>query len=350
MSITTPDRRINGAIEGRPVEAFCLRGGDTELELIGFGAIVTRLKRPDRHGVVEDIVLGYDDPADYGTTPGNAGALCGRHANRLAQSRFELDGQVIQLTRNSGEHHLHGGVRGFAKRFWHAHPDPSSNAVEFRLTSPDGDEGYPGALAASVTYAVAPDGAVSIAMRAQANRRTIVNLVHHGYWNLAGHASGSVLEQQLQIDADHYTPIRPDKIPTCEIASVEGGPFDFRQFKAIGANIEDASIDGGYDHNFCLKGRAEGLRRCVSAWDRGSGRRMDIHSNQPGLQLYTANHFEPAPARGKGGAVYEKYAGFALETQAYPNAPNCPNFPSVILPEGETYRHEMLIVFPKAGS
>ena len=350
MAIATPDRRIVGAIEGRPVEAFRLCGGGTELEVIGFGAILTRLTRPDRHGVVGDIVLGYDDPADYETTPGNAGALCGRLANRLAHGRFELEGQVFELARNSGAHHLHGGARGFGKRFWSAHPDPSANAVEFRLASPDGDEGYPGALDASVTYGVTADGAVSIAMRARADRNTIVNLVHHGYWNLAGHASGSVLEQQLQIEADHYTPVRRDKIPTGEILSVEGGPFDFRRFKAIGADIAEASIDGGYDHNFCLRGRARELRRCVSAWDPGSGRRMDIHSNQPGLQLYTANHLGLAPARGKGGAVYEKYAGFALETQAYPDAPNCPHFPSVILQEGETYRHEMLIVFPDAGS
>ncbi|KQT85398.1 aldose epimerase family protein [Aurantimonas sp. Leaf443] len=350
MSPRTPDRRIVGTIEGQPVEAFRLSGGETELEVIGFGAILTRLTRPDRHGVVEDIVLGYDDPADYVAMPGNAGAICGRHANRLAEGRFELDGRVIQLACNSGAHHLHGGARGFGKRFWSGHPDPSANAVEFRLESPDGDEGYPGALAASVTYSVLPGGAVSIVMRAEADRRTIVNLVHHGYWNLAGHASGNVLEQRLQIEADRYTPVTPDKIPTGEIVPVDGGPFDFRRAKAIGADIAKAWIDGGYDHNWCLNEPATGLRRCASALDARSGRRLELHSNQPGLQFYTANHYGLASARGKDGAIYEKFAGFALETQAYPNAPNCPGFPSVVLAAGEPYHHEMLIVFPDAGA
>lgn len=349
MPSRTQDRRIVGTIEGRPVEAFRLRGGETELEVIDFGAILTRLMRPDRHGVVKDIVLGYDDPADYVATPGNAGAICGRYANRLAQGRFELDGRTIQLPCNSGAHHLHGGARGFGKRFWSGHPDPAANAVEFRLESLDGDEGYPGALTASVTYAVAPDGTLSIVMRAEADRRTIVNLVHHGYWNLAGHASGSVLEQELQIEADHYTPVTPDKIPTGEITPVEGGPFDFRRSKPIGADIAEAWSDGGYDHNWCMRERTRGLRRCASAWDLRSGRQLEIHSNQPGLQFYTANHYGLTPARGKGGVVYEKFAGFALETQAYPNAPNCSDFPSVILSEGKPYQHEMMIVFPNAG-
>lgn len=340
--------RIVGMIGGNPVEAYRLSAGDTSLEVITYGAILTRLTRPDRQGRVDDIVLGYDDPAAYVDAPGNAGAICGRHANRIAHGRFPLDGQTIALPCNSGEHHLHGGAPGFGKRLWSAHPDPAANAVEFRLLSPDGDQNYPGTLEASTTYALAPDGTLFITMRATTDRRTIVNLVYHGYWNLAGHASGGVTGQMLQIEADHYTPVFPDKIPTGRIEPVAGTPFDFTQPKPIGRDIAAAWPDGGYDHNWCLRHADGRMRRCAVAWDQQSGRRLELHSNQPGVQFYTANHYASAPTPGKDGALYERYAGFALETQNFPNAPNEPAFPSSVLSPGETYEHRMEIRFSTA--
>ncbi|SFZ84677.1 aldose 1-epimerase [Devosia enhydra] len=341
---STISRHVVGSIAGTPVEAFRLSGGDTSIEVISFGAILRRLTRPDRNGQVDDIVLGYDDPEAYVGTPGNAGAVCGRYGNRIANGRFTLDGTVYELPRNNGDHHLHGGAQGFGKRFWTPYPDPDGNAVEFRLLSEDGDAGYPGTLEASTRYALAADGTLTITMSATTDRRTIVNLVHHGYWNLAGHASGSIAEQVLQLDADHYTPTHPDKIPTGEIAPLAGTAFDFSRPRAIGADITTVA-GGGYDHNWCLRPAESGMRRCAVAWDRASGRRLELHTNQPGVQFYTANHFANAPATGKGGAPYGAHAGFALETQTFPNAPNEPAFPSPVLSPGASYDHRMVLRF-----
>lgn len=333
-----------GEIDGKPVEAFRLRGGDTQIEVINYGAILTRLTRPDRSGRVADLVLGFDNPARYASARGNAGAICGRHANRLSNGRFHLDGRRIDLPLNAGLHHSHGGPRGFGKRFWTPHPDPAANAVEFRLTSDDGDQGYPGKLHASTTYRLGAEGTLYLTMRASADARTIVNLVHHGYWNLAGHHAGSVERQILHVEADHYTPVR-DKIPTGEIAPVAGTPFDFTRPAAIGRSIAQASLAGGYDHNFCIRGPVPQLRRCCVLFDPASGRRLELHSNQPGLQLYTPRQFSGMPVKGKAGAAYGLYAGLALETQNYPDAPNQPGFPSSMLSPGELYEHRMIFHF-----
>lgn len=345
MSANTIQQITLGSIDGQPVEAYRLSAGQTSIEVMTFGAILTRLTRPDRHGQVDDIVLGYDDPADYVTKPGNAGAICGRHSNRLAQGHFSLDGQHFRLPRNNGEHHLHGGLPGFGKRFWTAHPDETSNSVQFRLHSPDGDQGYPGALDASVRYGLRPDGTLEIHMQATSDRPTICNLVYHGYWNLAGHGSGSVEQQMLRIVADTYTPVTPDKIPTGEIASVTDTPFDFTTAKPIGRDIAAAWPSGGYDHNLCHSNFDGNMHLSAEAFDPVSGRAMQLRSNQPGVQLYTANHFADAPTQGKNGALYQRYAGFALETQNFPNAPNEACFPSSVLRPGQIYDHRMEISF-----
>jgi len=345
LSAKPIEHMILGNIDGQPVEGYRLSAGETCIEVMTFGAILTRLTRPDRNGLIDDIVLGYDNPADYVSKPGNAGAICGRHANRIAEGRFSLDGQDIQLPRNNGNHHLHGGTPGFGKRFWSAHPDATSNSVEFRLQSPNLDQGYPGALAASGTYGLTADGTLEIAMRATTDQTTICNLVYHGYWNLAGHQSGSVEHQMLRIAADAYTPVTPDKIPTGEIAPVSGTPFDFRSAKPIGRDIASAWPGGGYDHNLCHAGFDGSMQLSAEAIDPVSGRAMQLRSNQPGVQLYTANHFAEFPTRGKNGALYERYAGFALEAQNFPDAPNHPGFPSSTLRPGEIYDHRMEIAF-----
>jgi len=334
-----------GRIDGQPVEAYRLSAGGTSIEVMTFGAILTRLTRPDRNGQIDDIVLGYDDPADYVSKPGNAGAICGRHANRMAEGRFELNGTTFELPRNNGAHHLHGGLPGFGKCFWSAHPHPENNIVEFRLHSPDGDQGYPGAMDASTTYRLSDKGTLSITMRATSDRATVVNLIHHGYWNLAGHDSGSVEDQVLRIAADAYTPVTPDKIPTGEVAPVAGTAFDFTTAKPIGRDIAAAWPSGGYDHNLCHSDFDGSMQLCAEAHDPASGRALTIRSNQPGVQLYTANHYADTPTPGKGGALYRRYAGFALETQNFPNAPNVPGFPSSVLRPGETYEHRMEIAF-----
>ncbi|KRA99487.1 galactose mutarotase [Devosia sp. Root685] len=345
MSHSTILKIVLGNIDGQAVEAYRLSAGGTSIEVMTFGAILTRLTRPDRTGKIDDIVLGYDDPADYVTKPGNSGAICGRHSNRMADGRFVLDGRPYDLPRNNGAHHLHGGMPGFGKRFWSAHPHPENNSVEFRLHSPDGDQGYPGALDASTTYRLSEEGTLSITMRATSDRTTVVNLIYHGYWNLGGHRSGSVEGQMLRIAADRYTPVTPDKIPTGEIVAVAGTPFDFTTAKPIGRDIAAAWPGGGYDHNLCHTDFDGTMRLSAEAHDPASGRALSIRSNQPGVQLYTANHFADAPTPGKGGALYQRYAGFALETQNFPNAPNVPAFPSSVLRPGEIYEHRMDIAF-----
>lgn len=339
------EQRSLGSVDGVAVTGYRLIGGQTQIEVMTFGAILARVMRPDNRGRLDDIVLGYDDPADYGSRPGNAGAVCGRHAGRLAAGRFTLDGATYHLPLNNGVNHIHGGVSHFGKRHWEAEPNANENSVTFSLHSPDGDQGYPGTLDARVTYRLDDEGSLHIAMRADSERTTIVNLVHHGYWNLAGHRSGDVGEQWLRIAASAYTPLTTDKLPTGGITPVEGTPFDFTSYKPIGRDIAKASPGGGYDHNFCLDGHDGSMQLACEAFDSASGRSMKLFTNQPGLQLYTANHCVDAPVAGKEGALYLGHAGFALETQNYPNAPNIAAFPSAVLRPGERYQHDMTVSF-----
>jgi aldose 1-epimerase len=344
MGIT---RTTFGEHDGQTVEAYEIDAGALRACVITYAAALSRLHVPDRAGRADDIVLGYDELPSYLRYRGSAGAICGRYANRIGGAQFSLDGKTYSLSANEPPNHLHGGFKGFNKRVWSAEPDMAGNAVRLTLTRPDGDEGYPGTIHASVTYRLTDKPALEILMEATTDRPTVVNMAYHGYWNLAGHGSGSVRDQHLLLEADRYTPVGPDKIPRGEIAPVAGTAFDFRTSRPIGAMIDDTSQlpEGGYDHNFCLNGGGGALRRAARAVDPGSGRVFEIWTDQPGVQFYTANHFERLPAIGKGGAAYGKHAGFALETQNYPNAPNVPHFPSAVLRPGETYRHVMRMPF-----
>jgi aldose 1-epimerase len=336
-----------GTIDAQPVEAFTIENGAIRATVITYAAALSRLFVPDRDGRPADIVLGYDDVESYVRNRGSAGAICGRYANRIADATFTLDGQTHALSANEPPNHIHGGFAGFSKRIWSAEADTANRAVRLTLDRPDGDEGYPGAVAASVTYRLTDDATLEIVMEATTDRPTVVNMAYHGYWNLAGHDSGHIREQHLVIDADRYTPVGPGKIPTGELSPVAGTAFDFRSARPIGAMIDDATQlpEGGYDHNFCLDGNDASLHRAARAVDPVSGRGLEIWTDRPGVQFYTANHFGKAPAVGKGGARYDKHAGFALETQNYPNAPNIPHFPPAVLRHGETYRHVMRIPF-----
>jgi aldose 1-epimerase len=336
---------ICGTYEGTPIDAFDIAAGGTRIRVITLGAILSQVHVPDRNGISKDIALGYDDPADYMRNRGSAGAVCGRSVNRIANASFSIDGVAYPLSANEGTNHLHGGFKGFGKRVWSGRINEGSDSVTLMLDSPDGDEGYPGTLRGQITYSVLKDGSLLIEMSATTSKPTIVNFAHHGYWNLAGHESGPVTNQILRIDADRYTPTDAGKIPTGDLPPVDDTPFDFRDGKAIGADIEAASSDGGYDINFGLNGPSGTMRAVAWAHDPVSGRALELSTNQPAVQLYTANNFGAVPAVGKSGAHYGKYAGFALETQGFPDAPNQPNFPSTILRPAETYRHDMHIRF-----
>jgi aldose 1-epimerase len=315
-----------------------------EVDVASYGGIVTRLLVPDREGGLADVVLGYDSLPAYEAGTSYFGAIVGRYANRIAGGRFTLDGEEVRLATNDGPNHLHGGLRGFDRVVWDAEPFESDSAVGVRLThvSPDGDQGYPGTLRATVTYALTGE-ALRIEYEATTDAPTVLNLTHHGYWNLAGHASGEILDHELRIAATRFTPVDSTLIPTGELRRVAGTPFDFREPTRVGTRIGDDDeqlLRGrGYDHNFVLDGwTGDGtLRRAATLRDPGSGRTMEVWTTEPGLQLYSGNFLDGSDV-GKDGAVYRHRDALCLETQHFPDSPNHPAFPSTALRPGETFR------------
>lgn len=331
-----------GQIGGSEVHALTLEGAGLRLKLLTFGARLAELWVPDRNGVKADIVLGFDSLGDWQTQGTYVGATCGRYANRIAGGRFTFDGRIVQLDQNEATQHLHGGSNGLDLKIWEIESHSDSH-VTFTTTSPDGEMGYPGALTVRTTYRI--DAGLVIEMEATTDAPTIVNLVNHAYFNLAGHDSGDILGQSLQVEAGFYLPVDDRLIPTGEVLSVTGTPFDFRALRPIGPEMPG---QGGFDHNLCLSGPLgdTGLRRCLQAVDPASGRRMRLSTTEPGLQFYTGAHFDQTP--GKGGARYPRFAGFAAETQRFPDSPNRPHFPSSRLEPGQTYRHTMRFDFTPA--
>jgi aldose 1-epimerase len=328
--------------DGRIVREYALDNGrGISLRAINLGGIVTRLHLPDRHGVPSNIVLGFEALADYETRNPHFGTIVGRHANRIAHGRLAIDGERFQLARDDGAlHALHGGPGGFGKRWWDIEPLPcgadGSVALELRLDSPDGDQGYPGRLEAVVRYTLTPGGEWRIDYRATCDRATVVNLTHHDYFNLAG--GGSILGHRLQIAAARYCPVDAGLIPE-GITEVEGTPFDFRVARTIGARIREADPQllraRGYDHNWVLD-PVPGLRFAARLEDPASGRAMDIETTEPGLQFYSGN-FLDASLPGPDGRPYRQSDGLCLETQHFPDTPNQAGFPSTLLRPGEVY-------------
>lgn len=301
------------------------------------GATLAELHVPDARGRLADVVLGFDDEAGY-RSPDNQhfGCTTGRVANRIALGKFTLDGREYQLAINNGPNHLHGGVeRSLAKVEWQGEPfsDATGVGVRFRYTSPDGEEGYPGTLAITTTYTLTPQRAVRIDYVATTDKATHVNLTNHSYFNLSGHGTPSALDHELWVGADRYTPKDATGIPTGEIVPVEGTPLDFRTQRRIG-DFTGHEADG-YDHNFVLNGPAGEMRLAAILVDPASGRRMRVHTDQPGMQLYTSNFVWGQTC--KGGQVYRKHSAVCLETQHFPDTPNKPQFPSTVLRPGETY-------------
>ncbi len=315
---------------------FTITGGGITLELIEYGARIRSCLVPDANGVLADVVHGFDTPADYVARGGSTGAICGRYGNRIGYGRFTLDGVTYNVSVNDPPHCLHGGFKQYAKVRWTGEAMPGENAVRFTHLSPDGDEGFPGNLRAEVVYQLGEGGALSIEMSATTDRATYVNLIYHGYWNLGGHAAGSIHDHLMQADAPGYLPKDHVNLPTGEIADVAGTPFDFRRPKPIGRDI--AALGAGYDHNLCLEQGG-----AVRLLDPKSGRALVLTTDQPGVQMFTANAWKGVA--GKDGATYDAHGGVAFETQAYPNTPNIPAFEPVPLRPGDTYRHRMDITF-----
>ena len=356
LPIVSPFGRLP---DGREAHLYTLEvPGGWKATVTDFGAILTSMHVPGRDGTPVDVVLGFDSVAGYAAKHPYFGATCGRVANRIAAGRFELDGKPYRLATNNEPNHLHGGLSGFDKKLWRATPRVSEKgpAVDFETVSPAGDEGYPGQLTARATYTLTPDGELWVEMSASCDSPTIVNMVHHSYWNLAGQAAGTIHGHELSVTADRYLPVDAGGIPTGAFAAVEGTPFDLRPDRRPAAVLGDAikalppSADGtnpgGIDHNYVIRGwKPDGSLRSVAVLrDPASGRRMEILSDQPGIQVYTGNYLDGS-VMGKGGRAYPKQAAVCLETQKYPDAVHHQgqvDWPSVRLDPGQTYRHTMV--------
>ncbi len=333
------------AASGESVSLFTLKNAKgMEARITNWGGILVSLKVPDRAGRPADIVLGFDSLEPYLGKHPHFGCITGRYANRIGGASFVLDGVTHQVTANSGKNHIHGGKEAFDKKVWKADIQEDRNAVALSYVSADGEEGFPGRLECVVTYALTED-ALRIDYRATTDKPTVVNLTNHSYFNLAGEGSGDILGHEIQIPAERVTATDDELIPTGELESVVGTPLDFTRPHAIGERI-DASykplIQGiGYDHNFVLQG--SGMKLAARLKDPSSGRVMEVHTTDPGVQLYTGNHLKGV--QGKGGHVYGKRHGLCLETQKFPDSPNKPQFPSATLRPGETYEHTTLFQF-----
>jgi aldose 1-epimerase len=337
-------RQSFGVLNSSPVDLFTLSNDQgMSVAITNYGGAITSIRVPDREGNVDDVVLGYETLEEYAKNPRYLGCLVGRHANRIALGKFSLNGINYQLAQNNGANHLHGGPKGFDKKIWKPSETEGNDSVSLRLeyTSVAGEENYPGNLSVDVTYVLYGENAFGIEYHATTDADTIVNLTNHSYFNLAG--SGDILQHELTINADSFTPVSKDLIPTGEIRSVQDSPMDFRARTSIGARINEPydqlGFTGGYDHNFVLNQRDGSVKLAASAYEPTKGRVLEVATTQPGMQFYSGN-FLDGSLTGKGGIVYNKYAGFCLETQHFPDTPNHENFPTTLLKPGEDYRHK----------
>ena len=332
--------------DGQPVALITLRKGRLSCELLTYGGALRSLTVPGRQGEEVDVLLGLPTLEDYLRQDKFLGALIGRYANRIGDSRFTLNGKEYPLRANDGKNHLHGGPVGFDKQVWTV-SEGGADFVTLTLHSSDGQEGYPGDLDVSVTYRLTEDSIV-LDYRATSSADTLCNLTNHAYFNLSGHQSGPVTDQGIQIYAQSYTPTDAGSIPTGEIAPVEGTPMDLRFGRAIGERVDEdfdqLTMAGGYDHNYVVDGPAGVLRPAARAWSPDTGITMEALTTQPGIQFYSGNYLDGCPA-GKDGAPYARRWAFCLETQTFPDAPNKPQFPSALLAKGEEYHQTTVYRF-----
>ena len=341
--------------DGRPVSVFTLSNKEgMQVRVSDLGATLVSVSVPDRKGVVADVTHGFDSAAGYLSEKNPYfGATVGRFGNRIANGTFSLDGKTYRLAKNNAPGgmpcHLHGGTIGFNKKLWKVVANDTPRSITFEYTSPDGEEGYPGRLATRVTYALNDKNELRWTATATTDRPTIVNIVHHPYWNLTGDPARSINDHRLTIPASRYLPTNAGLIPTGKLGPVKGTPMDFRKVHRIGDRVgesfEALNYGGGYDHCWVLdKPKPDGLAFAAKLEDPSSGRVLTIRSNQPAIQFYGGN-FLDGKMKGKGDLAYQHRTALCLETENFPDAPNHPGFPSVRLDPGQTYRHEMLYRF-----
>ena len=334
--------------DGTPVDLYVLtNAGGMQVSLTNYGGIVTSVLVPDRTGRLADVVLGFDRLDGYLGKHPKFGAICGRYANRIAQGRFMLNGKQYALARNDGENHLHGGLQGFDRAVWKA-AQANGNAVRLEYLSRAGEEGYPGNLQVAVTYTLTADNALRLDYLATTDADTVLNLTHHGYFNLADGGADSILGHEVTIPADRFAVAAPDLIPTGELRSVHGTPMDFTRPTAIGTRIDASDeqlVHGrGYDHSFVLGNVPAELRFAARLYDPMSRRVMEVHTTEPVVHFYTGN-FLDGSITGKGGAVYRKRHGVCFECQHFPDSPNRPEFPTTVLKPGQRYQQTTVYRF-----
>lgn len=327
-------------VAGKNAKLFTFDNGKgVKVEISSFGGLITKLWVADKEGNSENIVLGHEDLEAYDSNDGYLGASVGRYANRIADGKFELDGNVYQLATNNGKNHLHGGLVGFHRKHWEAEMVESENSMKVRMTylSPDGEEGYPGNLNTSITFELTADNKLLVEFEAETDKPTVVNLTQHGYFNLSA-MKENTLNHELVIHAAKYTPVNNGLIPTGELAPVKGTAFDFNQPHTIGERIGE--IRGGYDHNYVIKEKHDGeLVKMAEVYHAGSGRFMELYSDAPGVQFYSGNFLDGTITTN--GVAYTRHMGMCLEPQVFPNSPNEPSFPTSRLNPGEKYKHRI---------
>lgn len=346
---STPTSVPFGTADGKPVTLYTLKNAQgSEAKIMNYGGIVQSLKVADRTGKRDDVVLGYDNVDGYIKVTPYFGCLVGRYGNRIGGAKFTLDGQTYTLATNNGPNSLHGGIKGFDKVVWNV-VKATGNSLELQYLSKDGEEGFPGNLNVTAVYTLTDDNALKLTFHATTDKATVVNLTHHSYFNLKGQGNGDILGHEVYINADKTTPVDSTLITTGEFADVTGTPFDFRKPTAIGARIDDPNpvlqYGPGYDHNWVVNQAKPGeLTLQARVTEPTTGRVMEVWSDEPGLQFYAGN-FLDGTITGKGGKVYQKRTGFCMEPQHYPDSPNKPQFPSVVLRPGQTYQNTIIYKF-----
>lgn len=352
MSLFNINKEFFGkTTDGAIVDQYTLKNSNgMEVSIISYGGIITSWKAKDRNGNYRDIVLGFNNLSDYETISPYFGALIGRYGNRIRKGKFSLDGVEYNLAVNNGENHLHGGLKGFDKVIWDVEERVNDKSVSLilRYTSSDMEEGYPGNLDVKVTYTLTKDDELRVRYEAETDKKTVINLTQHSYFNLSAGLSRDILSHEITINSDSYLPVDQTLIPTGELRDVGGTPFDFRESKSIGDDINNdnkqLTFGNGYDHCWVLNKQDEGIRLVATAYDPVSGRLLEVSSDQPGIQFYSGN-FLDGTLVSKDGAKYEFRSGFCLETQHYPDSPNQESFPTVILNPGEKYDTKTIFKF-----
>src|SRR5271165_921609 len=351
MGKTQVSTRSGGKLpDGSPVEIYTLKDERIEVQVMTYGGDVISLKVPDRSGKMQDVALGFDDPMGYyGNVNSKSaaffGPIVGRYANRIAHAKFVLDGKEYTLTKNNGDNTLHGGPGGLQNHNWTG--KVIADGVELKYLSKDGEEGYPGNLSVTVRYTVS-GGDLKIEYAATTDKTTVVNLTNHSYFNLSGQGQGTILAEELKLNASRFTPVDSGLIPTGELKSVVGTPFDFLKPRTIGERIsaddEQIRLGHGYDHNFVIDGGGKGMTEAAEVYDPASGRVLQVLTTEPGVQLYTSN-FLDGTINGKGGVFYPRNGALCLETQHFPDSPNHPDFPTAVLKPGSEFHSTTIFRF-----